>query len=183
VSNYHELVPLPHPGDINTGLSACRQSTMMALFGRPGRLTRDCSPVTSPKLMPQLVTRGVGPFQVSGWIPAVDSLQRVLIAVKVEKPDLWAVVHSAGMLCCRAVRGSQNSYSNHSWGTAIDLTIESQIDELGSLKCQRGILELYPFFHKEGWFSGMGYSGRKDPMHFEGSDETVRRWFKEYYAK
>jgi len=177
MTNFHELVPLPPLTDINSGLSACKQSTMFELFGRPGRLTVDCSRQTDA-LNAQMITAGVGPFQVSGWKPAVISLRAVMGEVKAHDPGLYAVVRSAGMLCCRAVRGSQSNYSNHSWGTAIDLEIESQLDQLGAKMCQRGILELYPYFHAHGWFWAAGYTGRKDPMHFELADETVRAMFK-----
>ncbi len=147
---------------------------MLELFGRPGRLTQDCSPVTNLMLKNQLMRASCGPFVVEGWKPAVLSLSAVFEEVKRKQPDLYAVVQSAGMLCCRAVRGSQSHYSNHSWGTAIDLKIESQLDELGADHVQAGILALYPYFHRHGWFWGAGYHGRRDPMHMELADETVR---------
>lgn len=174
MTDYHELVPIPPLTDMNTGLTAARQSTMISLLGRPGRLTRDCSPLTNPTLKAQIVTAGIGTFSVSGWKPAVISLQAVFNEIHTEQPELWKVLKSAGMLCCRAVRGSQTDYSNHSWGTAIDLRVESELDELGAHVVQRGILLAYPFFHRHGWFWGAGYRHRKDPMHFELADETIR---------
>lgn len=171
--DYHELIPLPPLSDINTGLSAARQSTMLGLLGRPGDMTQDCSPITNVHLRTQIVTENVGPFRVEGWKPAVDRLKLVFAAVKTHDPALYAVVGTAGMLCCRAVRGSRSNYSNHSWGTAIDLKIGDQLDPLGATHCQRGILLLYPFMHAHGFFWAAGYRGRKDPMHMELADETI----------
>src|ERR1044071_3571367 len=130
--NFHELVPIPARTDMNTGLNPALPATMKALLGRPGRLTRDCSDITNEKLQRNMVTASVGPFRVTGLKPAVDSLTQVFADLKAENPDLHAVLRSAGMLCCRAVRGSTSNFSNHSWGTAIDLQIESDLDELGS---------------------------------------------------
>jgi D-alanyl-D-alanine dipeptidase len=45
-----------------------------------------------------------------------------------EQPAVYAGLGSAGMLCCRLVRGSTTAISNHSWGTAIDLTLNGVLD-------------------------------------------------------
>ncbi len=174
MSDFHHLVPIPPLSDINSGLHAAEVSTMTQLFGRPGRLTRDCSAVTNAKLRAQIVHANVGPFSVDGWGPAVERLKLVFAEVKAANPALYAVVRSAGMLCCRAVRNSQSNFSNHSWGCAIDLEIESELDALGEDHVQKGILLLYPFFHRHGFFWAAGYHTRPDPMHFELADETVR---------
>lgn len=175
MSDFHTLVPLPAITDINSGLSPASQRTMLAVFGRPGRLTRDCSPVTNVDLKERMATRSVGPFTVTGWTPALDSLSAIFGEVNAKNSSLYAVVRTAGMLCCRAVRGSTANFSNHSWGTAIDLKIESELDELGADHVQKGILDLYPYFHRHGWFWAAGYHDRKDPMHFEMAEETIRR--------
>jgi hypothetical protein len=175
MANFHEMVPIPARTDMNTGLSAALPSTMKKLLGIPGRLTRDCSEITNEKLKRNMASANVGPFRVTGLTPAVDSLTQVFAEVKTAIPELHAAIKSAGMFCCRAVRGSTSNFSNHSWGTAIDLQIESELDELGSKVVQRGILLLYPFFHKHGWFWGAGYSTRPDPMHFELAAETIRK--------
>ena len=182
MTNFHELVPLPAVTEINSGLSPALPSTMLKLFGAPGRLTQDCSPVTNAKLRQHIVSSNVGPFNVTGWGPAVESLRAVFAEVKADNPALYAVTRTAGMLCCRAVRGSQSHFSNHSWGCAIDLEIESELDALGANKVQRGILLLYPYFHKHGFFWAAGYRGRKDPMHYEYADETVRAKYKALYG-
>ena len=91
---------------------------------------------------------------------------------------LYAVLTTAGMTCCRAVRGSTTNYSNHSWGTAIDMSIKGVLTPLGSTTVQEGIAEAAPFFLAERFFWGAGYSSRKDAMHFEASHELIQDWKK-----
>jgi len=95
--------------------------------------------------------------------------------IKRHDPEAYAQIGTAGMLCCRFVRGSKKSISNHSWGTAVDLTFGGEVDPRGDGKCQHGLVRVYRFFHAEGWFWGAGFS-REDAMHFELADETVGEW-------
>lgn len=170
-----DLIPRPSALSINTGLSFCRQSTLLKALGKPGKLTRDCSPVTGAKVKALLVTENVGPFRVTGIRPAVDTLKRIFIAVKEMEPEVYEQVKTAGMTCCRAIRGSTTTFSNHSWGSAIDLYFGAFVDEMGDGRVQVGLLKLYQYFHREGWFWGAEFS-REDGMHWELADETVRKW-------
>ncbi|HYJ80700.1 MAG TPA: M15 family metallopeptidase [Longimicrobiaceae bacterium] len=177
--DFGALVPIP--AGINTGVSAAKQQTMLNVFGRPCSLSADCTGVTNPKVRALLVTRNVGPFSVTGIRPAVDALQRIFTRVKAEQPDVFRVVGTAGVLCCRRVRRASGppspNFSNHSWGTAIDLTIKSRLDPRGDGKTQLGVALLAPFFNAERFFWGAGFRGAsEDAMHFEASDELVRDW-------
>jgi hypothetical protein len=127
---------------------------MLAAFGKPGQLTTECSPVTNAALAKLMVTTNVGPFMVHGLKPAVEALARVFADIKAHKPDVHAALTTAGMTCCRAVRGSKTNFSNHSWGTAIDLSIHGHLTPLGSPTVQRGMVEAAPFFAKEKFFWG-----------------------------
>ena len=149
---------------------------MIADLGTPGALTQDCSAITNAHLKTLMVTRNVGPFSVTGLKPAVEALARVFTAIKAQKPALYAALTTAGMTCCCAVRGSTTNFSNHSWGTAIDMGIHGVIVPLGSPTAQEGIAEAAPFFQAERFFWGAGYSTRKDPMHFEASHELIQAW-------
>ena len=40
---------------------------------------------------------------------------------------------------------------------------------------QRGLLDIYPVFLRHGFFWGAAF-GREDAMHFEASDQLVRKW-------
>ncbi|MBS1721830.1 MAG: M15 family metallopeptidase [Armatimonadetes bacterium] len=174
-TNLNNLVPLPPKGSYNTGLTACKPSTLKELLGEPRETYGpECRPVTNPKLKARIVTKSVGPFRVTGLDVAVASLARVLDAIKRHDPDAYAQIGSAGMLCARLVRGSKKSVSNHAWGTAIDLTFGDEVDPRGDGKCQLGLLRVYKHFHAEGWYWGAGFP-TEDAMHFELADETVRK--------
>ena len=79
---------------------------------------------------------------------------------------------TAGMLCCRLVRGSATAISNHSWGTAIDLTLDGVLDVYGDDKVQYGLTLIAPIFNRHGWYWGAAFR-TEDGMHFEGSKALV----------
>jgi len=168
------LVPVPQT--INSDLNAAQQATLMELFGEPCQLTPECGQPTNPKVVGLLVTETIGPFKVRGIKPAVEALHRVFDQVKEQSPELYEQIQigSAGMLCCRQLRG-RSGFSNHSWGTALDIQIKGTIDSVGDKKTQVGLLYLYPFFHKERFYWGAGFQ-QEDSMHFEVSDELLREW-------
>lgn len=107
--------------------------------------------------------------------PALDSLERVMARLKETDPDIYAKVGTAGALCVRFIRGSTTSISNHSWATAIDLTLEGKLDGFADGGTQFGLLILAEYFNDEGWFWGAAYN-REDSMHFEVGEETLRQW-------
>lgn len=174
-SDLSSLVDLPTKGSYNTDLSACKPSTLTKVFGRPReQFTSKCQPVTNKSYARRIVTASVGPFRVTGLDIAVASLTRVMDQVRLHDPEAYASVGTAGMLCCRLVRGSKTAISNHSWGTAIDLTFDGVLDRPNNGRCQLGLLRVYRHFHEEGWYWGAGFS-REDAMHFELADETIRK--------
>ncbi len=181
VPDFRSLVRIP--ADINHGVTKARQRTMLDIFGQPGALTDDCSGVTNPKVKGLLITRNVDPFTVEGIKPAVEALTRIMAKVKRELPDLSNQLGTAGMLCCRRIRPlpgrpPSTQFSNHSWGTAVDIKIRGAgLDPRGDGKTQLGLLLLHPFFNEEKFFWGAGFGGAfEDSMHFEASDELVRKW-------
>ncbi|MBD1847405.1 M15 family metallopeptidase [Cyanobacteria bacterium FACHB-63] len=174
--DYTRSIPTPARGSINQNLTSPDAELMIRLLGRPGRLTENCSDLTNPQVKRLIVTKDVGPLKVTGLKPAIEALDRIFAQVKQDKPDLYKQIGTAGMLCVRKVRGGSN-FSNHSWGTAIDIKINRELDERGDGKTQVGLNELYPYFHREGFYWGAGYSrAREDSMHFEASEELMRRW-------
>ena len=81
-----------------------------------------------------------------------------------------------GMRCVRHRRHNPDKFSNHSWGTAIDLKFGDKEVEFGTPKAQRGFFALYPIFNKFGWFWGAEFSGDSvDSMHFELSEEAIAK--------
>lgn len=170
-----DVVPIPPTDTFNKNLSSASERTMLQIFGVPGEKTKDCSPATG-QFKKRIVTRvDVGPFKVSGLDIAVDALKAALAEAEEQIPDVVATLQTAGMLCVRHKRGNPNSFSNHSWGTAIDLFYGTDVIPQGSPKTYRGILQLAPFFNKHGWYWGAGFSGRSvDSMHFELAEQTIR---------
>jgi hypothetical protein len=155
---------------------SAKQSTMLTLLGNPRvDVSEDCQAVTNARMKPLIVTENVGPFKVTGLRPAVRSLREVMTDVKKREPDLHNLLSSAGMLCVRFVRGSKTAISNHSWGTAIDLKIAGELDPYGDGTVQHGLTLLAPMFNEHGWHWGATF-GKEDGMHFECSDNLVRKW-------
>ena len=88
------------------------------------------------------------------------------------------------MFCARLIAGSQ-SISNHSWGSAIDISVGGILDGVQSRSAKSdgrtlaGLAAMAPFFNRAGWYWGAGFSTFEDGMHFEVADETIRRWHAE----
>lgn len=76
--------------------------------------------------------------------------------------------------CFRKVRGSNETISNHSSGTAIDLN--STKHPLGKVNTFRGskVPMLDALVRKYGLRAGKDYTGRKDEMHFEINLNAVK---------
>lgn len=171
-------VPRPAAGSINAGLSAVGNDYMLQTLGAPllgGGYTTQCQVPTNPRLRRNLVLDTVGPFRVTGLVPAVLSLKAVMADIQAEQPAVYRVLGTAGMLCCRLVRGSATSISNHSWGTAIDLTLDGVLDAYGDDKVQVGLTMIAPIFNRHGWYWGAAFR-KEDGMHFEGSRALVDTW-------
>jgi len=165
------------PADINQGVKNAKQQTMLDILGKPrDSFTRVCQEATNPKLIPLIVTEDVGPFRARGLKPAVDDLREIFANVRLADSTLYEALGTAGMFCARLVVGTKHgAISNHSWGTAIDIKINGELDPLGDGKVQTGLVQLAPFFNKRGWFWGAGF-GREDGMHFEAGDGRIREW-------
>ena len=160
----------------NRGLTQPRNAVMLEILGRPREsFTTDCAPVTNPRLQGLLETREIGPIRVTMVRPALDSLARILARLEVDEPEVYAALGTAGALCARLIRGASTAISNHSWGTAIDVKLEDELDGFGDGGTQFGLLLLAELFNEEGWFWGATYT-REDSMHFEVSEETLRQW-------
>lgn len=179
---YTRLVPKPSPSSINSGLSNLKASTCARVLGVPSKEKAGTSCIAvsklNPKLREKIVTEDVGPFRVTGHRAAVASLRRVFLHVKASDPELYEALGSAGMLCARLVRGSTSTWSNHSWGLAVDLLIDGKLDRRGDELVQHGLLTLYKHFHREGWFWGAEFN-IEDGMHFEVAEQTFLEWERE----
>ena len=170
------LIPLPDRATLNPGLQPVSNALMTSFFGAPrADYSADCQPVTQPALLRNITTADVGPFSVTGFQPAVRSMQEVLAELRSVQPAAYQILGTAGMLCCRWVRGSTSSISNHSWGTAIDLKLSKQLDARGNNQIQYGLTLIAPVFNKFGWYWGAAFR-TEDAMHFEASRALVESW-------
>jgi Putative peptidoglycan binding domain/D-alanyl-D-alanine carboxypeptidase len=161
---------------VNGNLRPVSNDTCRALIGLPrGSFGRNCEEPENPAFIALLETRNFGPFRARGLRPAVQGLQAILDDIRLGQPDIHARLGTAGMLCCRLVRGSSSVISNHSWGTAIDLKIDGQLDVHGNGLAQRGLIEIWRTFNRHGWYWGAAFP-TEDGMHFEASDQLIRKW-------
>jgi hypothetical protein len=170
MASLSDLVDIP--SGLNAGLTACAASVLLQKFGVPGDLTAKCSPFTGPSKN-MIKTASAGPFNVTGMGFAIASLAKVFSEVKETHPDVYAQVHTAGMLCVRRNKADPSKFSNHSWGCAIDLYFGTHVVPFGVKKTQLGFLYMYEIFRQAGWYWGAGFSGKKDAMHFEMSREAI----------
>lgn len=176
IDQYAQVVNLAGRRTNNEGITVSSPSFLIETFGLPREsLSDDCEPMTNEKLKAILVTEDVGPIRVSMLKPAVESMRNVFEKIKAVDPDLYARISTAGALCVRRIRGSQNSVSTHAFGLAVDLNIDGVLDTLGDGRTQLGLTILADFFQEEGWFWGASF-GREDSMHFEVSREMITKW-------
>lgn len=169
-------VPRPDAHTMNPGLVAVSPSFMVQTLGKPREsFTSDCQPMTNEKLKRHVVTRDMGRFRVTGLDVAVDSLQAALEDIRVEQPAVHEALGTAGMLCCRLVRGSNTAISNHSWGTAIDFKLNDILDRRGDDKVQVGLTLIAPIMNRHGWYWGAAFR-TEDAMHFEASRSLITQW-------
>jgi hypothetical protein len=176
LSPFLRLVPRPAANTINHGVHPVSDAFMNSTLGKPRQsYSSDCQPLTDSRLKKNVVIAKIGNFRVQGLVPAVDSLREVFSDIEQELPDLAAQIGTAGMLCCRYRRGSTTNISNHSWGTAVDLTIAGVLDTRGDNKVQVGLTLLCPIFNRHGWYWGAAFP-TEDGMHFEAGKDLVASW-------
>lgn len=92
-----------------------------------------------------------------------------------KKRDLLKLILTwDGSYVPRFVRGSRNVLSNHAWGTAFDINARwNALGTQGALVGQVGsVRELIEVAANVGFFSGLWFDSRPDPMHFE----ATRAW-------
>lgn len=160
----------------NKGITQPGNRVMLEVLGHPREnYSNDCQSVTQPRLKGLMETRQIGPIRVTMIRPALDSVERILAKLQASEPEIYNALGTAGAMCARLIRGSSSSVSNHSWGTAIDLKLEDQLDGFADGGTQFGLLLLAELFNEEGWFWGATYN-REDSMHFEVGVETLRKW-------
>lgn len=171
-----DLVPMPSPASVNGNKTPCPTSFLLRQYGHPrANYGTDCRGATAAFWKARMLTADVGPFRVTGHKLAVAKLKEAMTDLKEQFPDLYDALGTAGMLCCRYVRGSNSVISNHSLGLAIDFTVGGILDKRGDDKVQKGLLDLYSVMKRHGFYWGVEF-GTEDGMHFEVCGELVMDW-------
>jgi len=177
--NYLEKIAKPSKASVNQGLTSPSSAFMTNLLGHPrATYSGECQYPTDPGFKARVGTGMVGPIKVTGLKAAMGSLDRVFADVRNELPDLYAIIGSAGMLCCRykRIKGKiVKDLSNHSFGAAVDLKLGGKLDTQGDNLIQRGLLILAKYFNAHGWYWGATFP-TEDAMHFEVARETLLKW-------
>lgn len=174
--SYPQVVLIANRRNVNKGITVASPSFLEGFLGRPREvLTDNCESMTNLALKELLVVEQVGPIKVTMLRPALDSMKRVFEKVQAADPDLYARISTAGSLCVRRIRGTIDRTSTHSFGLAVDLNIDGQLDTFTDGKTQLGLTILADFFIAEGWVWGAGF-GREDSMHFEVSRQQLEAW-------
>lgn len=151
----------------NQGLTVANNAFVTGLLGAPDNAS----------ISDLIVKKSVGLFSATGLDPALASLKAVLQAAAAALPDLTPLLSNFGMYNVRNIDGS-SSFSNHSWGIAIDLKVDMLLDQTKDGYVLSGLAALIPFFNAAGWIAGAGFSASKeDGMHFEVAKETLATWF------
>jgi hypothetical protein len=160
----------------NQGIQRPRPQILRELLGDPRQsYSQECQPVTNQRMIAALETRQIAGFRLTMLRPALDSLGNIVERLRVEEPEIYAALGTAGALCARLVRGAGSTVSSHAWGLAVDLTLKRQLDAHGDGFTQFGLVVLAEFFNDAGWFWGAAFS-REDSMHFEVGEALLREW-------
>jgi D-alanyl-D-alanine carboxypeptidase len=174
--DYPKVVSIENRRQINPGLTVPDRDYLIEVLGMPrDTLSDTCQEITNPEFAAGVVTEQVGNITVRMQAPALESLKRVFALIQAVDNDLYERIDTAGALCVRRIRGSSSAISSHSFGLAIDLNIDGQLDTLGDGKTQLGLTIIADIFQREGWYWGAGF-GREDSMHFEVSKELLEQW-------
>lgn len=164
------------PRSVNGEVRPLRNETLLSILGRPRADVSDvCTRPTEPRILGLLETRSVGPFQSTMLRPALASLTTIMEEIRVNAPELYPLIGTAGATCVRLVRGSSSRLSDYSWGTAIDLTIAGQMDRSGDQSVQRGLARIAPYFISQGWHWGAS-SPIEASMRFSVGEDLFLRW-------
>jgi len=176
------------PSGINSGLVFPSASFQISKLGTPGCALStscfNCNCGSSALIRSQVVTAKVtDTVSITGLKPFVDAVRAAFDEMArgtAEQQQARREVKSYGGLCCRPIKRPNGtagaSWSNHSWGMAVDFSFVS-LDNRGDGNTQRGLALMAPFFNRQGLYWAAGYAGKdEDAMHFEASQGLVNTW-------
>ncbi len=167
------------PDTLNVGIHEADNTQMQSLLGAPNIATGTPSSQVSGLLETRDVDPTIDFVTVQGIRPALDSLEQIFSAINADMPGFMSHVNTDGMLNVRNIAGT-SVISNHSWGIAVDLFMDSTRDVQFDNHAEAGLAALIPYFQAAGWVTGAGWASliptREDSMHFEVSLERLQLW-------
>jgi hypothetical protein len=149
---------------------------MLHLFGRPVKEAKDqgCQSPESEHLKQLVQTETIGDFSVKLIKPAIESLKRILDEVEQNEPALRKSIDNVNGLCVRNEKGTTR-LDPHSFGTAINITVDGQsvpIGRSGTPEVAEKLKRISDYFEHAGW----AWGGRTDPGLFEVGSELLDQW-------
>ncbi|PZR00348.1 MAG: hypothetical protein DI533_07165 [Cereibacter sphaeroides] len=161
---------------VNARLTGARNCTNLALIGAPrGSFDTHARDPQNPDFMEFIETTDLMGQRITGLRPAIGVLRTILKDIATRFPHDPPRFGISQMLACRMARGAPVSISNHSWGLAVDLTIDGSADPWAVHDGLEVLRRIYPIFRRHGFCWGAAFP-IVEPMHFEASDQLVRRW-------
>lgn len=163
--------------------SAALQAELLSFFGNPGSKTFGANLVqVKPPFKMYYDGKPINyiSFHRLGALNLTRALQKIWDYYGHDQKliDKYEISKFSGSYNPRMIRGSTTMWSNHAYGSAID--IDSEDNGFGT---GRGDLPLAVIaaFKSEGFSWGGDYKGRTDPMHFELVDRGNPAWSFEQY--
>jgi hypothetical protein len=174
--DWNSMVQLTSRRTTNEELNVVPLSMLRQTLGDPvEEYSQECSPPTNPEFADKLATENVGPFRVRMLKPAIESLRATLALVKEQDPTLFNALGNLGAYCARGSRPKPTIPSSHSFGIAVDITINGHLDQPGDQLTQAGLVRLAEYFFENGWVWGASF-GVEDSMHFEVGRRLFQSW-------
>ena len=110
-----------------------------------------------------------------GLKPFCTVLEKIDATLKKDNSNIYQRLRHCGVLSCRLTRVSKSVISNHSWGIAIDLTLDSRRDIALDGADLKDLSAIASAFIDHGLYWGIAFP-RPEATHFEASQQLIESW-------
>lgn len=150
-----QVVLIANRRNVNRGLTVATPAILEGFPGRPrDSLTDDCIPMTNEKTCGATDERSGRADERADAAPGGRQPQLVFARVRALDVDLYNRLSTAGSLCVRPIRSSENATSRHRFCLAPDLNVDGRLDVLGDGRTRPGLTILAEIFKQVGWIRG-----------------------------